>query len=167
MRTTVDALLEFSRAGVGPKANAVADVAAVVNEVQEDLAPLAAEQRATVTVDVPDGARAGVAPEHLRTILNNLVVGWVRLEVQDDGPGIPESALPHVFEPFARGTDAPGGFGIGLATVRRLVEEHGGKIAVESAPERGTTVRLRLPRRVPERRDEIRDADRSQGHCAS
>jgi signal transduction histidine kinase len=171
MKCTIDALLEFSRAGAGPSADALSDVGGVVADVQEDLSPLIEKQRASLDVDVPRGADVRVAPEHLRTIVRNLVVNalrygavnpgghvairaylderWIRLEVADDGPGIPPAALPHVFEPFVRGTDAPGGFGVGLATVRRLVEGHGGTVALESAPGRGTTVRVRLPRRDP------------------
>ena len=169
MSRTIEALLEFSRAGAAPRADALADVGTVVNEVQEDLAPLIEKQRAIVHVDVQTGARVGMAPEHLRAIVRNLVVNalrygvvrsggpvairagveerWVRLEVEDEGPGIPPSALPHVFDPFARGSDYPGGFGIGLATVRRLVEGHGGTVALESVRGRGTTVRIRLLRR--------------------
>jgi signal transduction histidine kinase len=72
------------------------------------------------------------------------------IRVRDDGIGIPEHMLEHVFEPFAR-SDQPlaqsaGGMGIGLSVVRDLVELHGGSIAVHSAgPDRGCEFSVRLP----------------------
>lgn len=70
----------------------------------------------------------------------------VRFEVRDDGEGIPESDLPHVFERFFRGrsTAAPG-TGLGLAIAKRIVETHGGTIDIASPPGRGTHVRFTLP----------------------
>ena len=64
----------------------------------------------------------------------------------DSGPGIPADALPHIFEPFYRveGT-RPGGLGIGLATVHRVVEAHGGQVELDTAPGAGTRVRVSLP----------------------
>lgn len=71
--------------------------------------------------------------------------GWVLLEVEDDGPGIPAEDLPHVFEPFyttkARGT------GLGLAIVHSIVEGHGGQVHVRSQEGRGTAFTLWLPAR--------------------
>jgi two-component system sensor histidine kinase PilS (NtrC family) len=67
--------------------------------------------------------------------------------VEDDGPGIPAPELGQIFTPFfttkARGT------GLGLATVERIVDAHGGSIAVESAPGRGTRFTVRLPAADP------------------
>lgn len=80
--------------------------------------------------------------------------GLVTLEISDDGEGIAESDLPHVFERFYRGGAAAeregSGFGIGLALARWVVERHGGAIAIDSrtaAPGRasGTTVTITLP----------------------
>lgn len=66
----------------------------------------------------------------------------VRLEVQDDGPGIAPALLPHVFERFARGdasrSRTAGSTGLGLALVHAIVAAHGGTVAVESVP--GQTV---------------------------
>jgi PAS domain S-box-containing protein len=76
--------------------------------------------------------------------------------VRDDGAGIHPEFLPHVFEHFRQGdstsTRKHGGLGLGLAIVRRLVELHGGTVAVESEGEgHGATFRIRLPllRRAP------------------
>ncbi|QSQ20257.1 hybrid sensor histidine kinase/response regulator [Pyxidicoccus parkwayensis] len=77
----------------------------------------------------------------------------VRLEVSDEGIGIPAEDLPHVFERFRRGRNVAldvSGSGVGLASARRMVELHGGTIHVESQEGRGTTFTVRLPRRGPE-----------------
>jgi len=65
----------------------------------------------------------------------------LRFAVQDQGPGISPEELPHLSEFFYRGKAASGqeGFGLGLATVKRIVEAHGGRLWVDSAPGRGAT----------------------------
>lgn len=77
--------------------------------------------------------------------------GWVTLEIQDTGAGIPPEALPHVFERFYRADPSRtrpswqmGGSGLGLSLARELVEAHGGTIAISSSVGQGTTVTLRL-----------------------
>ncbi|MFJ2442112.1 MULTISPECIES: sensor histidine kinase [unclassified Streptomyces] len=76
----------------------------------------------------------------------------VLLEVQDDGPGIPPSLLPHVFERFARGdasrSRAAGSTGLGLAIVQAVVTAHGGTVSVESVPGR-TVFSVCLPAAPP------------------
>jgi len=75
--------------------------------------------------------------------------GGVRLQVSDEGMGIPTEDLPFVFDRFRRGRNvAPGigGSGVGLASARRLVMLHGGTIHVESEEGRGATFIVRLPR---------------------
>jgi len=70
------------------------------------------------------------------------------VRVSDRGEGIPEADLPHIFEHFRRGTNVAGripGTGIGLSGARRILEQHGGSILVESAVSEGTTVTVRLP----------------------
>ncbi len=78
------------------------------------------------------------------------------VDVHNEGPPIPAEVLPHIFEPFQRGTpgrpDASGNVGLGLFIVRSLVEAHGGKIAVDTGSA-GTTFRVALPRSVPACRD--------------
>jgi signal transduction histidine kinase len=74
----------------------------------------------------------------------------VAVEVRDDGPGIPPEQRTSVLEPFVRvdsaTTKAHRGLGLGLAIVRRIVDAHGGSIAVTSADEGGTCVRTVWPR---------------------
>ena len=63
--------------------------------------------------------------------------------IKNDGAPIPAEIVDNVFEPFF--TTKKAGSGLGLATVKKIVEEHGGSIAIGSAPGEGTTVTIRLP----------------------
>ena len=77
--------------------------------------------------------------------------GQVCLQVQDTGMGIDPEDVPHLFERFYRGrratqSDIPG-TGLGLAIVKEIVDLHGGRIEVESAPDEGSTFRVWLPSR--------------------
>ena len=69
----------------------------------------------------------------------------VRLSIADDGIGIPEDALPHVFEPFFSTKDVGKGTGLGLFTVYGLVEQQGGRIAIDSRVGEGTTFTIDFP----------------------
>jgi signal transduction histidine kinase len=71
------------------------------------------------------------------------------VEVADQGPGVEPAERARLFEPFFRGRLAregqvPGS-GLGLALVRRIVEGHGGSVAVASPPGQGTTFTVTLP----------------------
>jgi len=82
-----------------------------------------------------------------RVVLNTTVSRDGRMvyaEVIDDGPGIPQDALPHVFEPFFSTKPVGSGTGLGLSVSYGIVEEHGGHLVVESRPGR-TVFRLELP----------------------
>ena len=71
----------------------------------------------------------------------------VAIEVADDGPGIPEAALPHLFDRFYRveAARSPGGSGLGLAIVRTLVEAHGGTVTASNRDTRGALFAIWLP----------------------
>lgn len=90
------------------------------------------------------------SPEGASIEVNACRVGdEVEIAVTDNGPGIPESQLEHIFERFTRGeaglTQRVGGTGLGLAISKSLVELHGGTIEVESTPGVGSIFRFRLP----------------------
>jgi two-component system sensor histidine kinase PilS (NtrC family) len=69
---------------------------------------------------------------------------WLEIAIADDGSGIPQDKLSRIFDPFF--TTKPNGSGLGLATVHRIVENHGGSVRLESKLGVGTTVRIRLSR---------------------
>ena len=74
--------------------------------------------------------------------------GFIRLTFSDSGPGIPEEIREHIFEPFF--TTNPDGTGLGLAIVKHITQAHGGNVAVESTPGKGSTFAIHLPQaRVP------------------
>jgi signal transduction histidine kinase len=81
--------------------------------------------------------------------------GWVRVEIEDTGPGIPAEKQQLLFQEFSR--IDPGdkkGAGIGLAMVQKVAQALDGRITLNSEPGRGSTFMLRLPlRRVGERRE--------------
>lgn len=130
--------------------------------------PAAEAKRLALTVEVP--AHAGALrtdPVRLQQILVNLVSNAVRhapergavrlavrpngntveFQVQDDGAGIPQEALDRIFEPFERFDPHSGvGTGLGLPVSRRLAEVLGGRLTVQTAPGRGATFILELPR---------------------
>jgi signal transduction histidine kinase len=95
----------------------------------------------------PEGARIEVKARHTDA--------EVEIDVVDDGPGIPEQQLEHIFERFTRGdageTQRVGGTGLGLAISKSLIELHGGTIAAESAAGRGSSFFIRLPAIAPDR----------------
>ncbi|MCI0415866.1 ATP-binding protein [bacterium] len=67
----------------------------------------------------------------------------VRIQIQDTGQGVPPDILPRLFEPYF--STKTGGTGLGLAIARKNIEDHGGKIQVESKEGKGTTVTITLP----------------------
>ena len=87
----------------------------------------------------------GVAAVHVRTPGR----AEVRITVSDHGNGIPAAELPHIFDPFYRGTDAAArrvhGNGLGLSLVKRIVEAHGGRVVVDTRLGAGSAFTLILP----------------------
>ena len=167
MNVMVVDFLDYARAeGTEPRREPV-DLAAVVAAVVEDLHAVIDSTGAAVTVE-SDAPVVG-DPTLLRALLQNLIGNAVKfsaaagstprvevrvstgpdgrcITVDDNGPGIPESERERVFGIMQRGVgrDVPG-LGIGLATCRRIVESHRGRIGVEDSPLGGTRVRVDLP----------------------
>ena len=86
-------------------------------------------------------------PIHVRAVRDG---ERARIEVRDQGIGIPESDQERVFEPFERGRALSGGsgttgLGLGLYITRKIVEAHGGDIQLTSKPGEGTTFTVVLP----------------------
>jgi len=72
----------------------------------------------------------------------------VTVKVEDEGIGIPSDELPYIFDTFHRGTDTEekGGFGLGLAGVKTIVEAHGGYVRADSEKGKGSVFTVVLPR---------------------
>ena len=69
----------------------------------------------------------------------------VRLEVEDNGPGIPSEVIASVFDPFFTTKDVGQGSGLGLAITHEIITKHGGNISVESEQDKGTKFTITLP----------------------
>jgi signal transduction histidine kinase len=125
-------------------------------------------KRAQLHTEVCEVPRVAGSPTKLGQVMTNLLVnamqamperprsenrvavslvpdgGWVRLEVEDNGEGIPTDVADHIFDPFFT-TKTQGGTGLGLAISRRIVEEVGGTIDVESEAGKWTRFTVRIP----------------------
>jgi signal transduction histidine kinase len=173
---TVERVLQFAALDVGRGIGALVDVD--LGAVVEDVAVSARRDhpgaRVELEIEGPLGAVRADAPV-LRSCVQNLVgnalkygghPGWVRVRVgradgpasevrvsvEDRGPGIDKRDVPHVFEPFYRGTIAteqriPGN-GLGLHIVKRSIEMMGGSVSLRTERDRGTTVTLHVPLRI-------------------
>jgi nitrogen fixation/metabolism regulation signal transduction histidine kinase len=133
------------------------------------------ERRITITADLDASVPTMHAdPDRLRQLLNNLLVNAleaqadqpvsevrvstrllaeaqgtsVELRIEDRGSGIPQEMLTQVFEPYV--TSKPKGTGLGLAVVKKIVEEHGGIVWMENAADHGACAVIRLPVTAPE-----------------
>lgn len=171
MRTTVEEITDAAQLQMGqPLAMHVSElelgdlVRAVV-----DRAHVSDEQSAAVPLSVQVSGSVAVQGDRARLerVVENIVAnaikyspqgtpvrvevrtqsGWGVLVVRDSGVGIPSDELPHIFTHFYRASTSIGipGTGIGLAGSKTIVEQHGGRITIESAVGHGTTVTVSLP----------------------
>ena len=169
VQTIVDGLLEFARAGAHPTPGAQADVQRAVEDALVTLAPAAERNHVTLSCDPPPSCAVACNPGVLSSLVSNLIENAIKymgespvrrvtihvrdeatsvhFEVEDTGPGIPSELAPKVFSPYVRGTGTKQpGIGLGLATVKRMVEAHGGAVGVRTALGRGSTFWFHLPK---------------------
>jgi signal transduction histidine kinase len=162
---------ESAQGGKPERAIAPLQLANVLHEVVEFVEPEVARHNLTLETEVAaDLAEVRIPADQAKLVWTNLLSnaikynrpgGLVRVvlsqdaghllgSVSDTGIGIAADDLPHVFEEFFRASNAKlvsaHGSGVGMATVRRVVENWGGEVAVESELGKGTTFRFSLPR---------------------
>jgi signal transduction histidine kinase len=165
----VAALLEFAQAGAQPLPGARAEVGPVLDDVLNDVRPAATAARIEVSVEAfsrcPVACSAGILTSLLSNLLRNAIKYMgdrterritvrvrerqdaVRVEIVDTGPGVPEHLRKEIFEPYVRGsTSGQPGIGLGLATVKRITQAHGGDVGVESSIGQGSVFWFELPK---------------------
>ena len=165
-------LLDLARSDTGRLAihPVPTEVGPLVEDVARTMRAQTESAGQTLEREVEPGLpQVEVEPDRIRQVLVNLLTNAheycpkgasirvtaaraddeVELAVSDDGPGMPEEQLDHIFDRFTRGdaglTQRVGGTGLGLAISKSLVELHGGTIDVVSSPGRGSSFRVRLP----------------------
>ncbi len=170
MNEMIDALLAFARSGGRVEPDARADVTSVLADVLEDVRADAAAAGAEISIATAGSALVRVPPAVLGCVAGNLLRnavkfivdaptsdrridvhvedhdGFVALRVDDTGPGVPVGMESAIFEPFVRARSGPPGLGLGLATVRRLVESYGGSVAARRRDPAGSSFVVELPR---------------------
>ena len=164
----VDDLLAFARAGGRSGGGESSSVEEVIDSMKRDLSDEAADRGIALAYDIVAPQPVGCAPGVVTSIVQNLVRNAIkymgtrpvrridvtarvvrtvaRIEIRDTGPGVAPELQGRMFEPFVRGPhEGIAGSGLGLATVKRLVESHGGHVGVESNVGMGTLVWVELP----------------------
>lgn len=147
------------------------DLVAVVSKAVESVSPMGEAKSVRYAFDAPDGLPTVYGdPGRIEQVVHNLLsnatkftpadgvvyIGVahrdnarLRVEVRDEGPGLPESMMTRIFERFEQGqsgdTRPPGGTGLGLAIARAIIERHGGEIGVSSQLGAGSTFYFELP----------------------
>lgn len=159
-------LLALARADGGSRARASAvDLGDAVGEA---VARVPDDDRVVITVWAPVAVHAAASPAEVALVLDNLLANgrrharsvvhvsvvpagrWVRLLVDDDGPGIDPAERERVFDRFTRLEGVAGtGSGLGLALVARLVEGRGGSVRAGASPDGGARLAVRWPAAPP------------------
>lgn len=147
------------------------EVAGLLGRVRDRFADRARSQGRAIVVEAPAGLRLSADAMRLEQALSNMVAngllhgggsirlsaveadGVVRIEVADEGPGIPEDFLPRAFERFTRADEARQrrGSGLGLAIVAAVARSHGGEAGASGAPGGGARVWMAIPSQGPPR----------------
>jgi signal transduction histidine kinase len=168
----VDNVFEFARSGGSPDPTARTSIVDTIDAVVEEARAVSSEERADIDVGPLPACSVRCSRGVLSSILGNLVrnavkymrdsvvrsvsirvteVGeLVRFEVEDTGPGIPPAIEATLFQPYVRGEGVTQpGLGLGLATVKRFCEAHGGTVGVRSTEGRGSVFFFTLPKAAP------------------
>jgi two-component system, OmpR family, sensor histidine kinase TctE len=170
----VNQLLTLARAepeSVMAQDRQVLDLQALARQLTAEMVPRALRQDIDLGMDEPGQsvcvqANALLLREALSNLLDNAVLyagrgaqvtvrvgreeNLARLDVLDNGPGVPPSQHERMMERFVRGTDAGNGCGLGLAIVREIIESHHGSVQLQSIEPQGLQVTLRLPLAPPD-----------------
>ena len=169
LTTLIKDLLTYSRIGYSEIELQPVDLARIVSEVVRDLTPLMEEAGAEITVEQLSftvEAQQSILIQALLNLLTNAVKfvpadtqpevriwaesrnNWVRLWIEDNGIGITAANQQKIFDLFIRlhATQTYSGRGVGLAFVKRGIERLGGRVGVESEPNRGSKFWLELPK---------------------
>ncbi|TCO63236.1 sensor histidine kinase [Caldanaerobacter subterraneus] len=172
MTRLVNDLLELARLDKikSPRIKRV-EVSEVISDVIDSLAPLAESKNVNLTFNGKEKVFAEVDPDRFYRMAYNIVENGIKytyeggnvlvgldededniyLAISDNGIGISEEVLPKIFDRFARGDTARskknGGFGLGLAIAKEIIDMHEGKVTVESKVGEGTTFKIVLPKR--------------------
>lgn len=166
----VDGLLVFARSGAPPPESISTNAGEVLRGVVDEMRPTAEASGITLSFEAPDpSAIVACSPGVLISITSNLLgnaikymgsaperrvdvrshdVGTsIRFEVRDTGPGLPRAVREHLFDPYAHAAEsAVPGLGLGLATVRRLVDAHDGTVGVQPNEGPGCLFWFELPK---------------------
>lgn len=146
------------------------DLGASCQEAVSRVRALARDKNVTINLSTNGAVALNADPEELQVVWANLLDNALRyspadqpievsiarrderlvqVAITDSGPGIAEADLPHIFDRFYRGdpsrTRATGGFGLGLAIAKTLVESYGGTIRAEPASKQGTRMTVEFP----------------------
>jgi len=168
----VDNVLLFSRGERGAMQLMIEeqDASNVIHQTIEQFLPIASSKNVEISTAVPPGLHVRVDPDAWKQVLLNLLEnavkygpagqtirvgassndGVFRMEVEDQGPGIPATERDEIWKQFVRlerdRGSANAGTGIGLAVVREIVARHGGRAWVEDAPGGGARFVVEVPR---------------------
>lgn len=168
VRAMVDALLRFARAGARPEPGARTEICALVSDLVDGLTAEAEAACAQIELEPLPRVEVRCSPGVLMSILGNLArnalkhmgsaevrrvtlravqtsAEVLRFEVEDTGPGVAEHMRLRIFEPYFQGGGGAAGIGLGLATVERLVQAHGGRVGVRSASPQGSVFWFEMP----------------------
>lgn len=167
MSQLVSELLDFSRAGLAPQSIALTDTPLL--PLMEQLLVRESIPAEQLTLTIPADLRARIHPGLLTRAAGNVLRNSLRyagpgahleitaarhgaeilLTIADNGPGVPESTLPHLFDPFYRLDSArdraTGGTGLGLAIVRTCIESCHGTVTAQNRPAGGLGIVIRIP----------------------